>query len=188
MGYMGLSRLLSNRCMCIVYPCWDTVYTSSFLCISRHCNCTLITNIEMLSKLGCVVCPQDQYVFIHDAILESVTCGDTQISAGDLRKQIQRLSQVVQNKSCTGFQFQFQILKQVTPSPDQISCSTAQSHPTKNRGIMYLPGEGVLSFKSDDPLPNASAVENQRVYLKGENPENNYINAVFANVSYALPD
>ena len=80
-------------------------------------------------------------MFIHDAILESVTCGDTQISAGDLRKQIQRMSQVVQDKSCTGFQFQFQVLEQVTPNPDQISCSTAQKHPTKNRGIMYLPGE-----------------------------------------------
>ena len=102
------------------------------------------SNIEfdgLVSQLGYVACPQAQYVFIHDAILESVTCGDTQISAGDLRKQIQKLSQVAQGKNCTGFQYQFQILEQVTPNPDQISCSTAQKHPTKNRGVMYLPGE-----------------------------------------------
>ena len=34
---------------------------------------------------------QDQYIFIHDAILESVTCGDTEIEAGDLRKRLAQL-------------------------------------------------------------------------------------------------
>ena len=85
--------------------------------------------------------PQDQYVFIHDAILESVTCGDTQISAGDLRRQIQMMSQIAQGKSCTGFQYQFQILDQVSPKPDEVISSTAQRNLDKNRGKQYLPGE-----------------------------------------------
>ena len=34
---------------------------------------------------------QDQYIFIHDAILESVTCGDTQIDAGNLRTSMSKL-------------------------------------------------------------------------------------------------
>ena len=34
---------------------------------------------------------QDQYVFIHDAILESMTCGDTQIEAGNLRRKLRKL-------------------------------------------------------------------------------------------------
>ena len=34
---------------------------------------------------------QDQYIFIHDAILESVTCGDTQIDAGNLRTSLDKL-------------------------------------------------------------------------------------------------
>ena len=34
---------------------------------------------------------QDQYIFIHDAILESVTCGDTQIASNDLRNAIKKL-------------------------------------------------------------------------------------------------
>ncbi|CAI8054884.1 Receptor-type tyrosine-protein phosphatase delta [Geodia barretti] len=33
----------------------------------------------------------DQHIFIHDAILESVTCGDTEIEAGDLRKRLAQL-------------------------------------------------------------------------------------------------
>ena len=34
---------------------------------------------------------QDQYIFIHDAILESVTCGDTEIKAADLRRKLVKL-------------------------------------------------------------------------------------------------
>ena len=49
-----------------------------------------------LSKWRCVfhcffLFFQDQYIFIHDAILESVTCGDTEIEAGDLRKRLAQL-------------------------------------------------------------------------------------------------
>ena len=34
---------------------------------------------------------QDQYVFIHDAVLESLTCGDTQIPASGLSSAIKKL-------------------------------------------------------------------------------------------------
>ena len=36
---------------------------------------------------------QDQYVFIHDAVLESVTCGDTQIEASSLRVAMRKLKE-----------------------------------------------------------------------------------------------
>ena len=36
-------------------------------------------------------CVQEQFTFIHDAILESVTCGDTQISATNLRMNIAKM-------------------------------------------------------------------------------------------------
>ena len=54
---------------------------------------------------------QDQYIFIHDAILESVTCGDTQIEAGNLRRRLTQL----QNKDesgRTGFELQFSVSTQ----------------------------------------------------------------------------
>ena len=40
---------------------------------------------------------QDQYIFIHDAILESVTCGDTQINAGNLRATLDKLLKMDQS-------------------------------------------------------------------------------------------
>ncbi|XP_064386166.1 uncharacterized protein LOC135334779 [Halichondria panicea] len=103
---------------------------------------------------------QDQYVFIHDAILESVTCGDTQISAGDLRRQIQKMSLVSPGKTISDFQYQFQIMEQVTPNPKEVQSPIAVKNAARNRNMDYLPPE------------------TSRVILKGEQPD--YIHAVFA--------
>ncbi|XP_064386168.1 uncharacterized protein LOC135334780 isoform X2 [Halichondria panicea] len=103
---------------------------------------------------------QDQYVFIHDAILESVTCGDTQISAGDLRRQIQKMLSVTPGKTISEFQYQFQILEQVTPNPKEVRSPIAVKNAARNRNMDYLPPE------------------TSRVILKGEQPD--YIHAVFA--------
>ncbi len=126
-------------------------------------------------------------MFIHDAVLESVTCGDTQISAGDLRRQIQKMSLVAPGKTTSEFQYQFQILEQVSPNPNEVNCSSALRHKNLNRGIQYLPSK-VLDFNEDlyliickRPFTN-STVENHRVFLQGQDPGRDYINAVFVNV------
>ena len=51
---------------------------------------------------------QAQYIFIHDALEELITCGKTQISVGDLRIAMNRLSNIIPNTNITGFQEQFQ--------------------------------------------------------------------------------
>ena len=51
---------------------------------------------------------QEQYIFIHDAVLESVTCGDTQIGAGDLRDVLEKL-QMGPQSGPTGLVSQFQV-------------------------------------------------------------------------------
>ena len=50
---------------------------------------------------------QEQYIFIHDAILEAVTCGDTQINASDLRKSIHQLRHRDPTINLTGYESQF---------------------------------------------------------------------------------
>ena len=52
---------------------------------------------------------QDQYIFIHDAVLESLSCGDTQIQAGDLVKAIQKLREKDEVTQRTGYETQFQV-------------------------------------------------------------------------------
>ena len=51
---------------------------------------------------------QDQYIFIHDAILESVTCGGTEIEAGDLRKRLAQLK-TKDESGRTGLDLQFAV-------------------------------------------------------------------------------
>ena len=55
------------------------------------------------------ISPQAQYVFIHDAILEYLTCGDTQINAVDLRTAIAGLMKQDELSGVTGFQNQFAV-------------------------------------------------------------------------------
>jgi len=49
---------------------------------------------------------QDQYTFIHNAILESVMCGDTQINASEFGAALHTLKSRTQSGE-TGFEHQF---------------------------------------------------------------------------------
>ena len=70
-----------------------------------------------------------------------MTCGDTQINAGDLRRQIQKMSGVAPGKTTSEFQYQFQILEQVSPNPAEINSTAALGAMDRNRGKKYLPGK-----------------------------------------------
>ena len=48
-------------------------------------------------------------MFIFDAILESITCGDTQIPAAKLPSALQKLGCVNPQTGLTGFQQQFDV-------------------------------------------------------------------------------
>ena len=50
-----------------------------------------------------------QYVFIHDALEELITCGETDISAGNLRVKVNRLHKIVPGKAISGFEDQFKV-------------------------------------------------------------------------------
>ncbi len=92
---------------------------------------------------------QDQYIFIHDAVYEFLTCGDTQISSGNFRVAVDRLSREDSSEQCNGYEHQLRVLDQVSPNPSQVNCSTALKHPDKNRGDKYLPGdwENILGIR-----------------------------------------
>ena len=52
---------------------------------------------------------QEQYTFIHDVILESVTCGDTQINSGELMSAITKMKNTDPVTGTTLFQSQFEV-------------------------------------------------------------------------------
>ena len=48
-------------------------------------------------------------MFIHDAILESITCGNTQVSAADLQRTVTKLKQRDPCTKLTGYEQQFKV-------------------------------------------------------------------------------
>ena len=52
---------------------------------------------------------QEQYRFIHDAILESIVCGKTQVNSGELRSMIEIMKMINPATEKTQFQTQFEV-------------------------------------------------------------------------------
>ena len=52
---------------------------------------------------------QDQYVFIHDALCDYITCGDTSVPAHKLKAAIATFMRVNKKTKMTGFQEQFDV-------------------------------------------------------------------------------
>ena len=50
---------------------------------------------------------EDQYIFIHDALLEAVTCGNTEVPARNLSVHIQKLMQPEPGETVTGMELEF---------------------------------------------------------------------------------
>jgi len=48
-------------------------------------------------------------MFIHDGILESITCGNTQVSAPDLQRMVTKLKQRDPHTNLTGYEQQFKV-------------------------------------------------------------------------------
>lgn len=52
---------------------------------------------------------EDQYIFIHDALLEAVTCGNTEVPARNLYAYIQKLTQIEAGENVTGMELEFKV-------------------------------------------------------------------------------
>lgn len=57
---------------------------------------------------------QDQYGFIHDAVLESLICGETQIPAQNLPKAMKQLESIDPKSGKSGYEVQFEVCMIVT--------------------------------------------------------------------------
>ena len=80
-------------------------------------------------------------MFIHDAVLEAVICGETDITTNKYEMKLQKLKEVDPVTGCSGLKSQFNLFFQITPDPDDVLCDTAKTHIKKNRSNNYLPGK-----------------------------------------------
>ena len=61
------------------------------------------------SQRNYMVQTEDQYVFIHDALVEAIQSGNTEVPARNLYAHLQRLSCIDAAKSCTGIELEFKV-------------------------------------------------------------------------------
>lgn len=67
----------------------------------------------MRSQRNYMVQTEDQYSFIHEALLEAVGCGNTEVPARSLYAYIQKLAQVEPGEHVTGMELEFKVGKDV---------------------------------------------------------------------------
>uniref|UniRef100_A0A8C5LJ09 protein-tyrosine-phosphatase n=1 Tax=Leptobrachium leishanense TaxID=445787 RepID=A0A8C5LJ09_9ANUR len=89
---------------------------------------------------------QEQYVFIHDAILEACLCGDTAIPACDFRQTYKEMLQIDTQSNSTHLRDEFQTLNSVTAQLGVEECSVAllPHNRDKNRSMDVLPPDRSL--------------------------------------------
>ncbi|XP_023576170.1 receptor-type tyrosine-protein phosphatase mu [Octodon degus] len=126
---------------------------------------------ELRSRRVNMVQTEEQYVFIHDAILEACLCGDTSIPASQVRSLYYDMNKLDPQTNSSQIKEEFRTLNMVTPTLRVEDCSIAllpRNH-EKNRCMDILPPDRCLPFL---------------ITIDGES--SNYINAALMD-SYKQP-
>uniref|UniRef100_A0A670ZM41 protein-tyrosine-phosphatase n=1 Tax=Pseudonaja textilis TaxID=8673 RepID=A0A670ZM41_PSETE len=105
---------------------------------------------------------EEQYVFIHDAILEACLCGETSIPISEFRPTYKEMVRIDPQSNSSQLREEFQTLNSVTPHLDVEECSIAllPRNREKNRSMDVLPPDRCLPF-----------------LISMDGDSNNYINA-----------
>uniref|UniRef100_A0A669BC92 Receptor-type tyrosine-protein phosphatase kappa n=1 Tax=Oreochromis niloticus TaxID=8128 RepID=A0A669BC92_ORENI len=114
---------------------------------------------------------EEQYIFIHDAILEACLCGETAIPVCEFKAAYYELIRIDSQTNSSHLKDEFQTLNSVTPQPQPEDCSIAllPRNQDKNRFMDGLPPDRCLPFL---------------ITIDGES--SNYINAALMD-SYRQP-
>ncbi len=85
---------------------------------------------------------EDQYIFIHDALLEAVLCGFTEIPARTLHHHIQQLMQTEPGENITGMEIEFKRLNAIPAGEaEKFMSANMPCNKFKNRLVNILPYE-----------------------------------------------
>ncbi|XP_047672606.1 receptor-type tyrosine-protein phosphatase U isoform X1 [Tachysurus fulvidraco] len=91
---------------------------------------------------------EEQYVFIHDAILEACLCGETAIPVSEFALTYKDILRVDTQSNTSQLREEFQTLNSVTPHLDVEECSVSllPRNREKNRSMDVLPPDRALAF------------------------------------------
>ncbi|XP_043971156.1 protein tyrosine phosphatase receptor type Db isoform X17 [Gambusia affinis] len=133
----------------------------------------------MRSQRNYMVQTEDQYIFIHDALLEAVTCGNTEVPARNLYSYIQRLTQIEPGENVTGMEVEFKRLASAKAHTSRFVSANLPCNKFKNRLVNIMPYETtrvclqpIRGVEGSDYI-NASFIDGyrqQRAYIATQGP------------------
>ncbi|XP_059098877.1 tyrosine-protein phosphatase Lar-like isoform X3 [Tigriopus californicus] len=131
------------------------------------------------SQRNYMVQTEDQYIFIHDALLEAVNCGFTEVPARSLHHHIQQLMQMELGDNITAMEIEFKKLASIQTEPDKFLSANLPCNKFKNRLVNILPYESsrvclepIRGIEGSDYI-NASYIDGYRyrnAYIATQGP------------------
>ncbi|XP_029105541.1 receptor-type tyrosine-protein phosphatase S-like isoform X8 [Scleropages formosus] len=133
----------------------------------------------MRSQRNYMVQTEDQYSFIHDALLEAVACGNTEVAARSLYSYIQKLAQVESGEHVTGMELEFKRLANSKAHTSRFISANLPCNKFKNRLVNIMPYETtrvclqpIRGLEGSDYI-NASFIDGyrqQKAYIATQGP------------------
>ncbi|XP_029686591.1 receptor-type tyrosine-protein phosphatase S-like isoform X9 [Takifugu rubripes] len=133
----------------------------------------------MRSQRNYMVQTEDQYSFIHEALLEAVACGNTEVPARSLYSYMQKLSKVESGEHVTGMELEFKRLANTKAHTSRFVTANLPCNKFKNRLVNIMPYETtrvclqpIRGLEGSDYI-NASYIDGyrqQRGYIATQGP------------------
>ncbi|XP_016141981.1 receptor-type tyrosine-protein phosphatase U-like [Sinocyclocheilus grahami] len=168
--------VISSTVHCAIVPCYSSVCsmgagrTGCYIVLDvmlDMAECEGVVDIYNCVKTLCsrrinMIQTEEQYIFIHDAILEACLCGETAIPISEFTLTYKDMLSVDSQTNTSQLREEFQTLNSVTPHLDVEECSVSllPRNREKNRSMDVLPPDRALAF-----------------LVSTEGDSNNYINA-----------
>uniref|UniRef100_A0A672SZM7 Receptor-type tyrosine-protein phosphatase U n=1 Tax=Sinocyclocheilus grahami TaxID=75366 RepID=A0A672SZM7_SINGR len=171
-----IKEICSSTVHCAIVPCYSSVCsmgagrTGCYIVLDvmlDMAECEGVVDIYNCVKTLCsrrinMIQTEEQYIFIHDAILEACLCGETAIPISEFTLTYKDMLSVDSQTNTSQLREEFQTLNSVTPHLDVEECSVSllPRNREKNRSMDVLPPDRALAF-----------------LVSTEGDSNNYINA-----------
>ncbi|XP_042154288.1 receptor-type tyrosine-protein phosphatase delta isoform X31 [Oncorhynchus tshawytscha] len=133
----------------------------------------------MRAQRNYMVQTEDQYVFIHDALQEAVTCGTTEVPARNLYAYIQKLTGIEGGENVTGMELEFKRLANTKAHTSRFISANLPCNKFKNRLVNIMPYEStrvclqpIRGVEGSDYI-NASFIDGyrqQKAYIATQGP------------------
>ncbi|XP_067368602.1 protein tyrosine phosphatase receptor type Fa isoform X4 [Channa argus] len=133
----------------------------------------------MRAQRNYMVQTEDQYIFIHEALLEAATCGNTEVPARNLYAHIQKLTQNPPGETVTAMELEFKKLANSKAHTSRFISANLPCNKFKNRLVNIMPFEStrvclqpIRGVEGSDYI-NASFIDGyrqQKAYMATQGP------------------